>query len=177
MEHLALHPGQRKDRDVDHGDDADTKQAGPNHLAGRGIHDLQPFLECQAAILDAVLGLGQTANAVLDHDDRTIDDQAEVECTQAHQVGRDAGAHHAGDRGQHGQRDDRSGNQGGPHITQQQEQDHDHQQRTLQQVLLDGGNGLVDQRGPVIQRLDVDALGQRAVDRFNPRRHILGDGP
>ena len=171
MEHLPFNASERKDRDVNHGDDANAKQARANHFTGGGIDHMQSLLERQPSLASAVLRFGQTSNAVLDHNHGAIHDQPEIQCAQAHQIGRDARAHHAGDRRQHRQRDNRSSDQGGADITQQQEQHHDDQQCPFEQVLLHGGDGFINQRCAVIQGLDVHAIGQRAVDGLD----TLGD--
>ena len=117
MEHLALDPGECKDRQVHHSNDGDTKKAGTNHFVGSLEHQLQTFLESQ---LTLVLGLGQAPDTVLDDDDRAVDDQAEVQRPQAHQIGGYARPHHAGDSGKHGQGDHRCGYQSGTQIAEQQ---------------------------------------------------------
>ena len=58
---------------------------------------LDDYLELLAAVEQAaepVLGLAQPSQTILDNDDSAIDDQAEVERAEAHQVGADAEAVH-----------------------------------------------------------------------------------
>ncbi|KAG0772431.1 hypothetical protein G6F22_015743 [Rhizopus arrhizus] len=62
-----------------------------------------------------------------------------------------------------------------PDIAQKDEQDDDDQRRALQQVLLDGGDGLVDQVGAVVDGHRLHALRQRLVDGVQPRGHGLRD--
>jgi hypothetical protein len=47
---------------------------------------------------ERMLRFAEAAQAVLDDDHGAIDDQAEIQRAQAHQVARHAAAHHAGDR-------------------------------------------------------------------------------
>ena len=55
-----------------------------------------------------MLGFGETSQGVLDDDDGTIHDQAEIERAEAHQIGRDACLQHADAGEQHRDRDDES---------------------------------------------------------------------
>ncbi len=157
MEHFSFHAGKRKDRDVHHGDNRDTEQAGPDHLGGGLEHALQPFAQRQGAL---VLRLRQSPDAVFDDDHRTVDDQAEIQCAEAHQVGGDAGFHHAEQRRHHGQRDHRCGDQRSAEIAQQQEQYGDHQQCAFEQVFLHCDDGFIHQRGAVIDRFYLHARWQ-----------------
>ena len=177
MEHLALNAAKRKDRDVNHGDDADAKQAGPNHLAGGGVHHVQAFLKCQLTFANAALRFRQATNAVFHHDDRAINNETEVQRAQAHQIGRYAGADHAGHGGQHRQRNNGGGDQRRTDVTQQQKQHNDHQQCTFQQVLLHRGDGFIDQCRAVIQGLNENTVRQGPIDHFKALCHIAGHSP
>ena len=170
MEHLALDPGESKDRQVHHSNDGDTKQAGTNHFVGGLEHQLQTFLEGQ---LTLVLGLGQAPDTVLDDDDRAVDDQAEIQRPQTHQIGGYARPHHTGDGGEHRKRNDSCRDQGGAQVAQQQKQHHDHQQCPFKQVLLHRGNRLVHQGCAVVYRLHLDAVGQGGLNGLQLFGHRL----
>ena len=175
MEHLGLDTGQRKNGQVDHHDDQLTEHQRPARLA-RCFEDLfESFFTRQQAAL-AVLRLGQPSYAVLDDHYRAIDDDAEVQCPQAHQVGADIEFHHTSQREQHGQRDDGRRDQCRAQIPEEEEQHCDHQHRTFQQVLLHGGDGLVDQVGTVIHSDHAHALGQVAIDVLHALVHRLRHG-
>ncbi|MCY1185059.1 hypothetical protein D9M73_258070 [compost metagenome] len=103
-----------------------------------------------------LLGMGETADRILDDHHRAIDDDAEVQRAEAHQVGADLVAEHAGEGKQHRQWNDHRGDQRGADVAEEQEQNHDHQDRAFDQVLLHRGNGFVDQIGPVIDRHRTD---------------------
>jgi len=118
-----------------------------------------------------VLGLCQSTDAVLNNNHRAINNQAKIQRPQAHQVGRHPGLYHAGNRGQHRQRDHRRGDQGRAQITQQREQHHDHQQCAFKQVFLHRGDGFVHQGGAVVHSLQPDTRGQRGLDRFEFAGH------
>ena len=95
------------------------------------------------------------AQAVLGDDDRAIDDQAEVERAEAHQVGADPALPHADGGHQHGKRNDQRGDHRGAEIAEQQEQHRDDQQRAFGEVVRHGGDGGVDELGAVEHRLDL----------------------
>jgi len=116
--------------------------------------------------------MGQSAHAVLDDHHRPVDDDAEIQRPQAHQVGAHLVMHHAGEGEQHRQGNHRRRDDGGTDVAQEQKQDHDHQDRAFQQVLLHRGDGLVHQHGAVVHRHRMHALGQAAVDLH----HLLVHG-
>ena len=119
------------------------------------------------------LRMSQAAHAVLHDHHRPVDDDAEVQGAEAHQVGADLVADHAGEGEQHGQRNHRCRDQGRSDVAEEQEQHRDHQRRALDQVLLDGGNRLVDQNRAVVHRLRDHAGGQRPVDFVQALVHRL----
>ena len=172
MKHLAFHARQGKDRNVDCRDDADAEQRRADDFAGGLADGFQPFLQRLRA---AGSRFAQPPQAVLDDDDRAVHDQPEVQCPQAHEVGADPALHHAGDGHQHGQRNDRGGEQGGAHVAQQQEQHHDDQQRALQKVGPYRGQRLVDQFGAVVDRGRRDPGRQARLNFFQPVGHGAGD--
>ncbi|MCY1294889.1 hypothetical protein D9M70_442060 [compost metagenome] len=137
-----------------------------NGLAGfprRFIDNGEPLLARQRAPQRA-LALRQMADAVLDDDDGTVDDDAEIERPQAHQVRADVVVGHARHREQHRQGDDQCRDDGRAHIAEQHEEHSDDQRGTFKQVLADGGDGPVHQRGAVVDRFGHDAGGKAAVD-------------
>ncbi len=71
---------------------------------------------------------------------------------------------HAGHRHQHGNRDHQCRDQRRAEVAEQQEQDDDHEQRALGQVLRHRLDGCIDQEGAVENRLGVNARRQRLVD-------------
>ena len=85
MEHLSLDPAQRKDRQVHRRNDADAEHAGPNHFGSRACGSRKAFLARHDPAQRTLL-VAESAQAVLDDDDRTIHDQTEIQRAQAHQV-------------------------------------------------------------------------------------------
>ncbi len=99
-----------------------------------------------------MLSFAEAAQAVLDDDNGPIDDQAEVQRAEAHQITGGAGLDHAGDGHQHSHRNDRCCDQGRTDVPEQQKQHDDDQQGPFEQVFLDGVDGALDEVSPVIDR-------------------------
>ena len=108
------------------------------------------------------------AQAVLRDDDGAVDDQAEVQRAQAHEVGADPSLQHAGGGNQHGHRDHAGGDDGGAQVAQQQEQHGDDEQRAFGQVARHRMDGRIDQLRPVQHGMRVDARRQGTADLLDP---------
>ena len=171
MEHLSFDACQCEDRQVHDHDDQLTEQQRTSCLLGRQEDLIESLFPCQLAPRD-FLGMGESAYAVLDDHDGTVNDDAEVQGSQTHQVGTDLLLDHPGEGEEHRQRDHHGSQNGRPHVPEEQEQDGNHQNGAFKKVLLDGVDGLVDQDCPVINRYRMHALGQIAVDLD----HLLVDG-
>jgi len=61
---------------------------------------------------------------------------------------------------QHGDRDDGRRHQRRANIAEQREQHGDHEQRAFRQVLRHRLDGRIDERGPIVDRGRLHALGQ-----------------
>ncbi|MOA04310.1 hypothetical protein D3C78_1238580 [compost metagenome] len=120
-----------------------------------------------------LLGVGQTADGVFDDHHGAVDNDAEVQCAKAHQVGTDLVSEHAGEGEEHGQWNHHGGDQCRADVAQEQEQHGDHQDRALDEVFLHRGDGLVHQRSTVVDGDRDHALGQRAVDLLQLVGHGL----
>jgi hypothetical protein len=166
MKHLPLHAGEGEDRQVHHHDDELAEQQRPARLFSGREHLVKALVAGQArpAVACICLCMGKPPHAVLHDHHGAVDDDAEVQRPQAHQVGADPVRHHAGEGEQHRQRDHQGGDDRRADVAEEQEQDCDHQQGALDQVLLDRVDGLVDQDGAVIDRLRHHAGWQGAVD-------------
>ncbi len=173
MEHFSFHPGQREDRQVHRGDDAQPEQARADHLGG-GAGGFGEALGGGHVAAQRVLAFAEAAQAVLDDDHRAVHDQAEVQRAQAHQVGRHATPRHAGEGEQHRQGNHRGGDQRRAEIAEQREQHHDHQQCPLDEVPGHGVDGAVHQRGAVVAGGHGDALGQAGLCLLQPCGRGLG---
>jgi len=87
----------------------------------------------------------------------TVDDQAEVDGAEAHQVARQPEETHARERHQHGERDRDRDDEAGAQVAEQEEEHHDDQHRTLQQVVLDRADRALHQGRAVVVGYDLDA--------------------
>ena len=151
LEHLAFHPGEGQQRHVNQQDDRLAVEARLDHLDGRGAHRGEALLPRQQPA-ELALPFGEVTQAVLGDDDGAIDDQAEIERAEAHQVGADPSLPHADGRHQHGERDHQRGDQGGAEIAEQQEQHGNDQQRAFAEIARHRGDRRVDQLGAVQAR-------------------------
>ena len=109
------------------------------------------------------------ADETLDHHDRRVDDEAEVERAEAHEIGRIAEQRHADERHQHGNRNDRGDDQGGAHVPQEQEEHGDDEQPSLHQVFHDRARGARHQIGLIVERRDRHPGRQRPLNLRHPR--------
>jgi len=165
MEHFPFDAAQGEDRQVhDHDDQLAKNQRSPR-LFGRRKHFSETFRAGQQAPV-MLLRMGQTAQGVFDDHHRTVDDDAEVQRAETHQVGADLVAEHAGEGEQHRQRNHHCGNQRGADVAEEQEQNRDHQNRAFDEVLFHRGDGLVDQVRAVVHRHGDHALRQGFIDLF-----------
>src|SRR5438034_1175366 len=98
-EHPSFEALEEQNREVEGDDDDDRERHLPGDLVGRAANRVQRrFL--------AVM-LFQPMHGVLHHHDRTVDDHAEVNRAQAHEVRADAEEPHAKKADEHRKRDDR----------------------------------------------------------------------
>src|SRR3546814_19801518 len=59
-----------------------------NHLSLGLGDDGQPLFEVQGAAV-VMLAFGNTPQRIFHNDDSTVDNEAEIKCAEAHQIGRD----------------------------------------------------------------------------------------
>ena len=104
----------------------------------------------------------------LDHHDRCVHDQPEVERPEAHEIGRVAEQAHADEGDQHRDRNHRRHDQRGPHVAQEQEEHGDHEETTLHQILHDGAGGAANQLGLIVERRHLHTRGQRLLNLGHP---------
>src|SRR3546814_4292006 len=76
----------RSDREVDRRDDDDTEDTRANDFGTRGSHQPEPLFPVKESA-EPLLLLSQPSQAVFDNNHRSIDDEAEIECAPAHEVG------------------------------------------------------------------------------------------
>jgi hypothetical protein len=170
-EELALDPDQREHRQVDDGDDRLAEHRGAAHLERGEAHHLDALSEERRLAAPALL-LREPAHRVLDDDHRAVDDQAEVDGAEAHQVPGDVGRVHHRDREEHRERDGRGDDEPAAQLAEEDEEDEDDQRRALEQVLADRTHGAVHQLRAVVEWLDPRALrqGRRELRELEPSR-------
>eukprot|EP01022_Parablepharisma_sp_SALTPOND_P027440 TRINITY_DN665_c0_g9_i1.p1 TRINITY_DN665_c0_g9~~TRINITY_DN665_c0_g9_i1.p1 ORF type:complete len:1867 (+),score=739.92 TRINITY_DN665_c0_g9_i1:18974-24574(+) len=174
-EHLPFHAGQRKHGQVDDHDDQLAEQQRPaRFLCGREDF-VEAFVARQRAAM-VLLGMGQAPHAVFHDHHGAIDDDAEVQRSQAQQVGADLVGDHAGEGEQHRQRNHHGRDDGRADIAQEDEQHRNDQQRALDQVLLHRGDGTIHQHGAVVDGDGFHPLGQAAIDLAHLLVDRLRDG-
>jgi hypothetical protein len=114
--------------------------------------------------LDALVGAELLADVGgeqgLEHDDRAVDEEAEVDGAEGHEVAGDAGPVHAeqGDGHRGGDADD--ADEGAADAAEEHDEDDEDDEGALDQVGHDGREGALDEVGAVVDRLDDDAGGE-----------------
>ena len=167
LEQLALDALEGQDRQEHDGDDELAVHGRLADFESRIVHRLE-----DGALAVRIL---EPADAVLDHDHRTVDDQAEVDGAQAHQRSGDAEPQHALGGEHHRQRDGQGHDQPRPQVAQEDEEDRNHQDRPFEQVLPHRLENLVHQLGPLVDRLDLHPCGQGRLDLLHALAHAAGD--
>ena len=144
MEHLPLDAGEREDGDVNHRDDDHAEEHRRTHLLAGGEHGLRPFLDRERAT-KLVLPHAELAHDIFHDDDRAINDEAEINRAETHQIAGDAELPHAGERKEERERDGGGDDEGRAPVAEQQEENHDHQHRAFEEVFLHGPDGPADE--------------------------------
>ncbi len=111
---------------------------------------------CAAAV-------GEVADDVFDHDDRAVDDHAEVECAEREQVGGDVRLVEADGGEDQRERNGEGDDDGAAGIAEEQEQDDDDEDDAFGEVVQDGVGGVVQQLGAVEEGDDLYAGRKDAV--------------
>ena len=176
VEHLALDAGEGQDGQIHDHDDQLAEHRGAPHFRGCREHRLEPLGPGQQTA-EPVLALAEPAHAVLDDDDGAVDDDAEIERAQAQQIAADAPFDHARDGEQHRQRNDTRRDQRGTDVSQEHEQDDDDQERADHEVVADGADRGVDQRGAIVDGLGNHSGREGPVHLLHLRRDTLRHDP
>jgi hypothetical protein len=145
-------------RQVNDSDDGDAEDGGCADLLA-GAQDGVQALFLGQETTELVLPMGQHADHILRHDYSSIHDQAEVHCTETHKIARYAVANHARHGEKHGKGNGGGDNQRRAPVPKQADQDRDHEDGSLKQILLDRADGRINQVGAVIHRFNLHAVG------------------
>ena len=116
------------------------------------------------------------ADDVLHHHHRAINDEAEINRAQAHQVAGHADSRTMPVRANSNDSGIASATMSAARQLPSSGKQHDHhEQRALEQILLHRGNGAVHQVGAVVERADLDARRQFLLNLRQLRRHVARD--
>ena len=106
---------------------------------------------------------------------RAVDDDAEIDRAQRDQIGRDAARLQHDERAQQRQRNHRRHDQRGAPVTQEDDQDRDHQQRADHQVLGHRVHGMADQVAAVVDDAQAHARRQARAELGDLRLDVRDD--
>ena len=105
----------------------------------------------------ARLSMPESAHRVLDHHDGSVDDEPEVDRTEAHQTAGDPDLHHRAEREEHRERDGCGDDERCTEVPEQDEEHHDDEDGALDEVLLHRPDRATDEVRPVIEGRESDA--------------------
>jgi hypothetical protein len=165
LEQLAGRPAQHVDRQEARDDHRHRVEDRPFHLGrGRndGVDDAQPF----------GLRVGQSSIDVLDHDDRAVDENAEVDRTDGEQVRRNAPEVETDEREQQRQRNRHRDDEPRTDVVQEEDENHHDQHDAAQQVVLDRARRQANQIAAVVERNDLHVLRQDLLVELRRLRSI-----
>ena len=157
MEQLAFLSGECEHRDERQQNDGH----GEEHRPADESCGLQDGLPHQATVAGIDRALLQEAEGVLGDDDAGIhqDTDRDRNTRQAHDVGGDAGVVHAEKRDEHRQRQRNRHDEDGPEVHQEDHMRERHEDDLFDERPPQRAGRLLDERGPVVERHDRDALG------------------
>ena len=127
---------ERQNRQVDNDNDSDgEKDRSQNFPAGfqNNVGDI--FSSCPLFV--------QVPDDIFDHDHCAIDNQAEVDGAQAHEVSRNAPIQHAGESDEHGKRDRRGYDKTAAPIAEQEKKNRNDQDRAFDKIVGNSVNDLL----------------------------------
>ena len=172
-EHLAFHPSETEDGDVNDEDDQLAERRSVHHARCGAGHFFIHFLTCERCAGPAVVQAMQYRF----HDDHgAIHDQAEIDRTKAHEISGDAGEIHHDQREQHAERDHRCHDQSGAQLSEEQHEHEDHDQCAFEEILFHRGDRAIHERSAIEEWIDDQAFGQVGGDlreTFLHSRHHL----
>ena len=170
---FALDARQRQNREENDQDDDDGKGRRADYIACARNNLLVHLLRGER-LAEERLAVYVGENSLHDHD-RTVDDDAEVNGPEAHQVGRDIKKAHQDEGEKHGQRDDRRDDQAGADIPEKNDQYKKYDDGALDEVAYHGRNVTAHQLRPVQIGTDRNPFGQHLLDFFHAALQLLGN--
>src|SRR5882724_7383780 len=110
MKHFSLSTGKGEDRQINNRDDQDTKEHWCADLFARVNYGVQSLFNRKPSA-ELMLFSAKLPDHIFNNYDRAVDDQPEINCTQAHQIPGDAEPRHSRDSKEKRERDRRRDNQ------------------------------------------------------------------
>ena len=170
---------QRAGRPRQHVDRQEADHDHRHRVEQRAIHFRRRVADDLLDVERRPLAQRDLAEDVFHHHHRAIHQDAEIHRADREQVGRGVLDVQTDERKQQRQRNGGGDDQAGAHVVEEKDQDHHHQQHAAQQVLLDDVGGQLDQVDAVVERMNLDVLGQDVVVellrlRLDPLQHVLG---
>ena len=107
---------------------------------------------------------GKPPMDVLHHDNRAVDDEAEVNCAETHEISRYTHPIHPDEGREHRQRDDYGDDQASPDIAQEEEKQYRDHDRAFGKIVRDSADRALDEIGAVIVRNHLHPSRQIALD-------------
>ncbi len=175
LKHLPFDPLQSQDRQKDQGNDSHAESDGTTDLTTRRQNRRHPFLRGERAS-EFQLPLVQSAQIRLGHDHRTIDENAEVNCSERKETGGNPHLPHAEGGKEHRHGDGSGNEETGAQVAQEEKEDGDDENRAGNEVVLHRLDDVIDQFGAVVDGLKNNVFGQRLAHflqtLFQRRRHF-----
>ena len=168
-EELAFQALQREQRQEHDNDDQHAGGHWRGDFTNGTEHDVQARQFLRGLVVAEVL------DHVLDHHHGRVHQHAQRDgqAAQAHQVGRHACRAHQDEGGQRRQRQHHRHGDGRAQVTEEGAQQHEHEHRGFHQRLRHRAHCFLDERGAVVEDLDLHTLGQGGLDVFELLRHPL----
>ena len=128
-----------------------------------------------------VAPFAHASNHIFNEHNGAIDNESEIDSTQAHQVAGKAGDSHAYESAQHGEWHSECDNDTGPEATEQEKKDQDDEHAALDEIFSEGADSFAHEFGAVVEDAEFHALRQGFGDFVNALldglNHSAGVGP
>ena len=154
-EHASFQALQCQDGEIDRDDDEDAEDDGTRDLVG-GLADGVYQGSARVAVL-------QPVHAVFDHHDGAVDDGAEVNRPETHEVDRDSKQVHSDEAEEKRERDRQRYDNGGAPIAQEDQQYYKDEHGRFDEIALYGCGGGVDDVGLVVEGHDLCAARELQI--------------
>ena len=159
LEHLAFHLLECEQGQEHDDDDQYREDDGPGHLANRLVDDGRARRPGRAS-------LRQMPRDILGNHDRRIHDHpyGDGQPAEAHEVGGDALPAHEDEGHKRGKREGKGHDHRRPEVAQEHEEDNDDKDASLHERVPHRFDAGLNERGSVVERVDLDASRQALLD-------------